>query len=311
MTPAGEAHKNALGAVRDKVQAGKLPARSWEDFSPYDRCITRALPGGMTPGFYNHNYEIVQTPQYVAIYVEMLHDVRMIPLDGRPHLPPGVRQWLGESRGHWEGDTLVVETKNFRDGAQEVGYGNTVIGGSPDMVLVERFRRIDAEHDGLQYTVTDPTVFTAPWTVSAPMITLKEGLIFEYACHEGNHGIVNMLTGARAAEKRARRQRCHTQEVTAFSAGWRCSTQQRAESGPSYTGTRLRGQSPASPGRLQPEQLLWKGIESARTSIVLDGSTSTLKTCGSRPGASISISCGPTVSVSRWNTPSKSSTMPA
>src|ERR1700687_1253198 len=106
LTPTGEAHKKALAAVRDRVQSGHRPAQSWEDFSPYDRCITRAMPGAMTPGFYNHNYEIVQTPQYVAIYVEMLHDVRIIPVDGRPHLAPGVRQWLGDSRGPWEGGTL-------------------------------------------------------------------------------------------------------------------------------------------------------------------------------------------------------------
>ena len=96
-----------------------------------------------------------------------------------------------------------METTNFRDGAQEVGYGNTVIGGSRDMVLVERFRRISADRIDYKYTVNDPKVFSAPWTVSAPMMPLKEGFIFEYACHEGNHALENMLRGARAAEKRA------------------------------------------------------------------------------------------------------------
>ena len=164
----------------------------------------------MTPGFYNHNYEIVQTPQYVAIYVEMLHDLRIIPVDGRPRVASTVRQWLGESRGHWEGDTLVVETKNFRDDTQAVGLrtadhtliATTFVGGGPEMVLTERFRRIDAHTMDYRYTVKDPTVFTAPWTVSAPMTTLKEGFIYEYACHEGNHALENMLKGGRAQDKR-------------------------------------------------------------------------------------------------------------
>ena len=154
------------------------------------------------PGFYNHNYRILQTPQYVAISVEMIHDVRIIPLDGRSHASPRVRQWLGDSRGHWDGDTLVVETTNFREGAQERGMANTVVGGSPDMVLVERFRRIDGDTIDYKFTVTDPAVFTAPWTVSAPMSKLTEGQIYEYACHEGNYALANILKGARAAEQK-------------------------------------------------------------------------------------------------------------
>jgi hypothetical protein len=156
----------------------------------------------MMPGFYNHNYQILQTPGYVVILVEMIHDARIIPIDGRPHVSQRIRQWLGDSRGRWEGDTLVVETTNFREGAQERGMANTVVGGSPDMVLVERFRRVDADSLDYRFTVTDPTVFTAPWTVSAPMSSLG-GQIYEYACHEGNYAMMNMLKGARAEEAKA------------------------------------------------------------------------------------------------------------
>jgi hypothetical protein len=197
LTAVGEAEKKRLDALR--VEDGGRRPESYEDFDVYDRCITRALPGAMMPGFYNHNYRILQTPHYVVILVEMIHDARIIPLDGRAHVSRRIRQWLGDSRGRWEGDTLAVETTNFREGAQERGMANTVVGGSPDMVLVERFRRVDEDTLDYQFTVTDPTVFTAPWTVSAPMSTLA-GDVYEYACHEGNYAMMNMLKGARAEE---------------------------------------------------------------------------------------------------------------
>jgi hypothetical protein len=200
LTAVGEAEKKRLLVVREE-DGGRLPT-SYEDFDTYDRCITRALPGAMMPGFYNHNYRIFQTPQYVAIQIEMIHDVRIIPIDGRPHTSQRIRQWLGDSRGRWEGDTLVVETKNFREGAQERGMANTVVGGSPDMVLVERFKRVGADGIDYKFTVTDSTVFTAPWTVSAPMTTLS-GAIYEYACHEGNYAMTNILKGANAAREAA------------------------------------------------------------------------------------------------------------
>lgn len=201
LTAMGQAEKKRLDALREE-NGGRLPG-SHEDFDVYDRCITRALPGAMMPGFYNHNYQIFQTPDYVVIAVEMIHDVRIIPLHGRPHASPRIRQWLGDSRGRWEGNTLVVETANFRDGAQERGMANTVVGGSRDMVLVERFTRVDADTLDYRFTVTDPAVFTAPWTVSAPMSAL-DARIYEYACHEGNYAIMNILRGARAAEQRAK-----------------------------------------------------------------------------------------------------------
>ena len=157
---------------------------SWEDFSTYDRCLTRGMPDAMSPGFYNHNYQILQTPDHVAILVEMIHDARIIPLDGRTHLSPAASQWLGDSRGHWEGDTLVIETTNLP---------------STDRRVVERLTRLDANTMDYRITVTDPAEWTAAWTAAMPMSAI-EGPLFEYACHEGNYAIPNMLAGSRADE---------------------------------------------------------------------------------------------------------------
>ena len=171
---------------------------SWEDLNTYDRCITRGLPGMMLPAFYNHNYQILQTPDYVAIVVEMIHDARIIPLDGRSHLSPTMRQWLGDSRGHWEGNTLVIDTTNFTEKVYGKGAGGTVFGGDAHHV-VERFTRVDADTIDYQITVTNPTVWTGPWTAAAPMTAMEDSL-FEYACHEGNHSVPNILSGNRAEE---------------------------------------------------------------------------------------------------------------
>ena len=153
------------------------------------------------PGFYNHNYNILQTSDYVVIQVEMIHDTRVIPLDGRSHISPTIRQWLGNSRGHWEGDTLVVETMNFTEKAREqrVEMANVVFGISEHMRLIERFTRVDTDTIDYQFTVVDPTTYTKPWTAAIPM-TAIEGPLFEYACHEGNYALPNMLRGARADE---------------------------------------------------------------------------------------------------------------
>ncbi len=170
-----------------------------EDRNPYERCISRALPGAMMPGFYNHNYQILQTPGYLVILVEMIHDARVIPLDGRPHVGHGIRQWLGDSRGQWVGNTLVVETTNF---TKVNGRGLAVFGASENMRLVERFTRVDENTIDYQFTLTDPTEYAAPWTAAIPMTNLG-GQLFEYACHEGNYGLQNILAGARAAERTA------------------------------------------------------------------------------------------------------------
>ena len=173
---------------------------SYTDFNAYDRCITRGMPGAMTPGFYNHNYQILQTPDYVAIVVEMIHDARIIPLDGRSRLAPAVRQWLGDSRAHWDGNTLVVETRNFTGKIQQ--RTGTVSGGDEHLRVVERFTRVADDRIDYQVTVTDPTVWTSSWTASMPMTAL-DGTLFEYACHEGNYFLANALSGSRAQEAAA------------------------------------------------------------------------------------------------------------
>ena len=180
------------------------PPASWEDMNVYDRCLTRGLPGAMMPGFYNHNYLILQTPDAVVLQVEMIHDARIIPLNGRPHVQSSIRQWLGDSRGHWEGETLVVETTNFTDKAgQRAAIGRLFVtfSGSGHARLVERFTRIDADTIDYEFTVVDPTVDMRPWTASIPM-SRTESPIYEYACHEGNHSVVNILAGARADERK-------------------------------------------------------------------------------------------------------------
>ncbi len=183
----------AFAALRDGTQFD-----TWEDLNLYDRCLTRGMPGAMIPGFYNHNYQILQTPDHVVILVEMIHDARIIPLDGRSHLPTQVGQWMGDSRARWEGDTLVVETTNLTPrGDERVRY--LVHAASEQARVVERFTRVD---DGIDYsfTVTDPATYASPWTAEIPMVPLG-GEIFEYACHEGNYGLQNILAGARQTEQ--------------------------------------------------------------------------------------------------------------
>jgi hypothetical protein len=183
------------------AQARPGPPASPEDLSLFERCITRSMPGAMLPGFYNHNYQIVQTPGYVVILVEMIHDARIIPMDGRPHAGPKLQRWLGDSRGRWEGNTLVVETTNVRL-AQQLRPGRAVFGGGEKFKVTERFTRVDADTIDYQFTVSDPDLVTRPWTVSTPMSKI-DSPIFEYACHEGNHSMENMLRGARQAEREA------------------------------------------------------------------------------------------------------------
>ena len=198
LTPA--AAKRAAAARAANAAVGDNPSAP-EDLDVYSRCIIRSALPRLSTG-YNNNYEIVQTPGYVAILQEQIHDTRIIPLDGRPHLTSGVRQWLGDSRGRWEGDTLVVETTNFTDEAR----GSTFRDATRNMVLVERFRRLDAETIDYQFTVSDPDTWTRPWTVKMPWNKV-DGLIYEYACHEGNYGLANTLRSARAAEKATQQQK--------------------------------------------------------------------------------------------------------
>ncbi len=168
---------------------------TWLDRSTFERCITRGLPGAMSPTAYNNNYRITQSPGYVAIEIEMLGGTRVIPTDGRPHVNSSIRQWLGHSTGRWDGDTLVIETTNFTD---KILYR----GAAENLQLVERIKRVGADELEYRVTVNDPTTFTRPWTVAIPYINTGEAM-FEYACHEGNYGMEGILSGAREEERKA------------------------------------------------------------------------------------------------------------
>jgi hypothetical protein len=167
---------------------------SYLDRSPWDRCITYHGVPPISTG-YNNTYQIFQAPGYVAILVENIHDVRIIPLDGRPRLPDGIRQWNGDSRGRWEGNTLVVETANYSEKTQ------LRFPASPSTRAVERFTRVSDDLIDYRFTVEDPTLYTKPWTAVRPMPRLANYRIFEYACHEGNYAMSGILGGARAQEK--------------------------------------------------------------------------------------------------------------
>ena len=193
LTPEAQGKANARAAARRAS-----PADGPEDRSLAERCILWPTAGPpMLPAGYNNNYQILQTPDYVVILIEMIHDVRIIPLDGRPHAPQSIRQWSGDSRGHWEGDTLVVNTTNFTNKTNYRGSGE-------NMRLTERFTRVAPDTLNYEFTVDDPASFTKPWTAAIPMMK-TQGPIFEYACHEGNYGMTNLLSGARAEEKAAQK----------------------------------------------------------------------------------------------------------
>jgi len=181
-------------AALQAARRGRGPADSWTDRSLYDRCITRGVPGSMMPAIYGNSYEIGQGPGFITITYEMIHDTRVIPLDNRPHLASSIRQYLGDARGHWEGSTLVVETTNFTD---KVPYR----GSSKDLKLVERFTPIGP--DTLEWSVTfdDPHTWARPWTFAMNLTHDEAQPPFEYACHEGNYGLRNVLSAARAEEK--------------------------------------------------------------------------------------------------------------
>ena len=194
----------AAKAKFDKINAefALHPADNPEDRPLPDRCLMFSQVGPpMLPGNYNDNYEIVQTPESVLILAEMGNITRVIPLGGKPHLPSTMRQWTGDSKGHWEGDTLVVDTTGFRY-SNRSRFG-VVFGGPSDenLHVVERFTRTDADTILYRATVEDETVYAKSWTIEVPMKKI-EGPIFEYACHEGNYGMTGILGGARAEEKK-------------------------------------------------------------------------------------------------------------
>jgi hypothetical protein len=179
-------------------------ASSYDDLNIYYRCITRGVLGSIIPVVYNNGNEILQAPGVVTIRNEMIHETRVIPLDGRPHLSPNIRQYMGDSRGHWEGNTLVIETTNFTDrdaiGSNGAGYPGDPGHHSADLKLTERLTRVDANTLNYQATIDDPKTWTKPWTI---LIALKRNdryQLLEYACHEGNIAMGDILSGARADE---------------------------------------------------------------------------------------------------------------
>jgi len=194
MSPEGQRASAARAAARAARRRGRGPADSYEDRSLYDRCITRGLPGSMMPANYGNSYLIVQSPGYVAISYEMVHETRIIPIDGRPQVGAAIRQYMGEARGHFEGNTLVVETTHFRD---EPAYR----GSNPaTLKLVERFTATAPDKVEWAVTVDDPSTWTRPWTFAMPLTRNDGEAIFEYACHEGNRAMEHLLSAARTEE---------------------------------------------------------------------------------------------------------------
>jgi hypothetical protein len=185
---------------------------SWEHQTPWDRCITRGgSPGGMFPGGYGNGYRIVQSPGVVSILYEMIHEPRIIPVDGRPHLPSNIRLWNGDPRGRWEGNTLVVDVTNYHDrGAIASNAASGRIRGIPhsdELHVVERFTIVDRDTINYRITISDPKVYTAPWTVEMPLKRDDSYRMFEYACHEGNYAMPNTLSAGRAEDKAAGRKK--------------------------------------------------------------------------------------------------------
>src|SRR5262249_3420532 len=192
MTPDGQARVAARAAARRGRGASDDP----EGRSLAERCLIGFNAGPpLMPSAYNNNIQIVQTKDQVLIMTEMVHESRIVPLDGRPHLPSNLRPWMGDSRGRWEGDTLVVETTNFSE-------KNSYRGASDKLRLIERFTRTNPEVLTYEFTVNDPATWTTPWTGRIPLARLDEH-IYEYACHEGNRGMEGILKGAGTEEREA------------------------------------------------------------------------------------------------------------
>ncbi len=203
---------------------GRVPVKAWAEvvrdynrehrddhyqhMSVWDRCISRGVPGSMFPAGYNNAYRILQVPGYVVLFHEMIHDARIIKVDDRPHVDDNIRQWMGDSRARWEGDTLVVDTMNFHDRGwiANSGGGGRMKGipVSKRLHLVERFTRVSEDTLMWEVTVDDPNVYEGPWTVSMPLTQDPGYVMYEYACHEGNWAVTNTLGGGRALDAAGR-----------------------------------------------------------------------------------------------------------
>jgi hypothetical protein len=192
--PPQTAEATGRAAALAAARGARGPADAAEDRSLYDRCITRGLPGSMMPAIYGNSYQIVQAPGFVAIRYEMVHETRLIPLDGRPHAGSNIRLYMGDARGHWEGKTLVVETTNFTD---RTNYR----GASKQLRMVERFTPVTPTLVEWSVTFDDDHTWARPWTFAMNLTKDDTQQVFEYACHEGNYGLRNILSAARAEEK--------------------------------------------------------------------------------------------------------------
>jgi hypothetical protein len=197
------ARKREIARAMDRSRRGPDPADSWTDRNLAERCITRGAP--KLPGGYNNNFQIYQPPGYVVIFQEMIHEARIIPIGGpsdvRSHVNKNIQLWMGDSRGHWEGNTLVIDTTNFNDKIISNNF-NCCGASGENLHVVERLTRVSADRIDYRYTVDDPATYTRPWTVDVPMMK-TDGPLYEYACHEGNYALVDILKGAREQEKAA------------------------------------------------------------------------------------------------------------
>jgi hypothetical protein len=198
LTPEGQARARVVAARGSSFGGG--PFNGPEDLGLYDRCITRGLPGSMMPAIYGNSYQIVQGPGYVAIRYEMIHETRIIPLDGRPNLGANIRMYMGDARGHFEGKTLVIETRNFKNASS---YRET---SGRSLRLVEHFTPVAPGKLEWSVTVNDPTTYVKPWTFAMNLTRDEDQPVFEYACHEGNYGLRDILSGARAADGQAAKE---------------------------------------------------------------------------------------------------------
>ena len=202
--PSGRAPLRASAIARRNQNLVNL-TDGWLTHTPWERCITRGIPGGMFPGGYGAGYQILQAPGYVVIFYEMIHEARIIPINDRAPLSEKIRLWNGDARGRWEGDTLVVETANYNDqgtiGTNIASRGLRGIQQSEALKIVERFTRVDRDTVNYDVTIDDLGPFTAPWTVAMPLNRDSSYQLFEYACHEGNYGLENSLRSGRADDK--------------------------------------------------------------------------------------------------------------
>ena len=208
LTPAEQsrvATHRASGGRPVRTRAVGIGTDGPEDRGLSERCIVGFSTGPpLLPAGYNNNVQVFQAPGYAVLLVEMIHDVRIVPVDGRPHLPPSMRQWLGDARGHWEGNTLVVETTNFTDKTGSFSTTGVSWGTGKNLHLTERFTRVDPDTMLYEFTVDNPTIFTRSFTARFPL-NKSDLPLYEYACHEGNYGLLNTLRSARALERAVER----------------------------------------------------------------------------------------------------------